>query len=469
VTPASSAVEEGLIEHPCGGEDHPLQVEIALPPLPSGRVEDFPSWLRLLWEYRLFLARIVASGLAASVLIAFLIPKRYDSTIRLMPPDSQSSSALAMLSAMGGKSGLGIGALPESLLGLHSSGALFVDLLGSRTVQDRIVDRFDLRKVYGERYRFDARERLQDYTDISEDRKSEVIAVRVRDRDPRRAALIAQAYVEELDHLVAQVSTSSARRERGFIEGRLGSVRQELDRSSREFSQFASQNATMDITSQSRAALEAAARLQGQLIAAQSELQGMEQVYTPNNVRVRTQRARVEEFQRQLDKLNGDHSAIAGSAPAAGGDQPVDAVGSAFPSIRQIPILGVRWEQLYRQAKMEETVYELLTQQYELAKIEEAKEIPTVKVLDAADVPEKKSFPPRAVIAVLGALLALSAGVFYRLSIAAWQRIDPQDSHKRLAEEAIRHGKIFVRRWIGQGRWLTGRAAELKGARDRAK
>jgi LPS O-antigen subunit length determinant protein (WzzB/FepE family) len=73
-----------LIEHPCGGEDHPLQVEIALPPLPSGRVEDFPSWLRLLWEYRLFLARIVASGLAASVLIAFLIPKRYDSTIRLI-------------------------------------------------------------------------------------------------------------------------------------------------------------------------------------------------------------------------------------------------------------------------------------------------------------------------------------------------------------------------------------------------
>jgi capsule polysaccharide export protein KpsE/RkpR len=405
--------------------------------------------------------RAVAFGLAASLLIAFLIPKRYDSTIRLMPPDSQSSSALTMLSAMAGKGGLGIGAVPEGLLGLHSSGALFVDILGSRTVQDRIVDRFDLRKVYGERYQLDARKRLQDYTDVSEDRKSEVIAIRVRDRNPRRAAQMAQAYVDELDHLVAQVSTSSARRERVFIEGRLSSVKQELDRASREFSQFASQNATMDITSQGRAALEAAARLQGELIAAQSELQGLEQIYAANNVRVRTQQARVDEFQRQLDKLDGDRSRIAaGSVAGVGGDQPEEVAGSAFPSIRQIPLLGVRWEELYRQARMEETLYELLNQQYELAKIEEAKEIPTVKVLDAADVPEKKSFPPRAVIALMGTLLGLSGGVFYLLSVAAWARVDPQDSRKQLAEDFTRHSRVFFSHWVWRARELIGKAAE---------
>lgn len=463
MTPASSpvAAEEALIEAPAD-EDRHLHVEIPLPAAShagSHQVDDFSSWSWLLWEGRRFLARVVAAGLATSLLIAFLIPKRYDSTIRLMPPDSQSSPALTMLSAMAGKSGVGVGALPEGLLGLHSSGALFVDILGGRTVEDRIIDRFDLQKVYGERYRFDARRRLQGYTDISEDRKSEVIAVRVRDRDPRRAALMAQAYVDELDRMVAQVSTSSARRERLFIEGRLSSVKQELDRAAREFSQFASQNATMDITSEARAALEAAARLQGELIAAQSELQGMEQIYTPSNVRVRTQQARVEEFQRQLDKLDGNHAATgASSGPAGGADRPVDA-GSAFPSIRQIPLLGVRWEELYRQAKLEETVYELLTQQYELAKIEEAKEIPTVKVLDAADIPEKKSSPPRALIAVMGTLLALSAGVFYVLIIAAWRRIDPQDSRKRLAEEFMRQSGVFSHGWARLGRRLMGKAA----------
>jgi len=119
--------------------------------------------LRLLWDRRRFLAKVVAAGLLASTLLAFLIPKQYESTAQLMPPDSQSSSSLAMLaglSAGSGGGGLGMGMLAGDLLGIKSNGALFVGVLRSRTVADRIVDRFDLRKVYGKSLQIKAREKL---------------------------------------------------------------------------------------------------------------------------------------------------------------------------------------------------------------------------------------------------------------------------------------------------------------------
>jgi uncharacterized protein involved in exopolysaccharide biosynthesis len=231
-----------------------------------------------------------------------------------------------------------------------------------------------------------------------------------------------------------------------FIEGRLSAVKQELDRASGEFSQFASKNATMDISSQGRATLEAAARLQGELIAAQSEMEGLEQIYTASNFRVRTQRARVEEYRRQLDKLDGDRPGTAGAAVPLGQEAET---GSAFPSIRQLPLLGVRWAELYRRTKMEETVYELLTQQYELAKIEEARQIPSVKVLDPADIPEKKSWPPRLPITMAGTFLAVSAAILWVLASAAWGEIDPEDERKRILAGLVESGRNLWRRTRG--------------------
>lgn len=416
---------------------------------------DAVAWLRLLWERRRFLVRVTVWGLVLSTVIAFLIPKRYESTTRLMPPDSQSGSGMAMIAALAGKGGLGLGSMAGDLLGMKSSGALFTDILGGRTVEDRIIDRFDLRKVYGDRYWEDARKELANYSAISEDRKSGVITITVTDRDPGRAALMAQAYVDELDRLVAEVSTSSARRERIFIEQRLQAVRQDLDKASRQFSEYASQNTTIDITAQAKATVEAAARLEGELIAAQSELEGLEQIYAKTNVRVRSLQARVDELRSQLHKMGGDTSDPPPDKNTAAGT----AGGQEFPSIRQLPLLGVKWADLYRETKIQEAVYELLTQQYELAKIEEAKEIPTVKVLDPANVPERKSSPPRALLVLLGALLAFSAGTVGILSRSVWQQMDPSDPRKQFGEE------LFATSMANWSKWrpLRGLREDLHG------
>jgi capsule polysaccharide export protein KpsE/RkpR len=390
------------------------------------------SRVRLLWNKRQFVFRWGLAGLLAATLVAFLIPRRYESTAQLMPPDSQSSSSLAMMSALAGSSsGGGLGMLAGDLLGVKSTGALFVGVLRSRTVQDRIVDRFDLRKVYGESLQMKAREELADRTGIAEDRKSGIITIAVTDHDPKRAAAIAGAYVEELNTLIAQVSTSSARRERIFLEDRLAAVKVELEGAEKDFSQFASNKGAIDIPAQGKAMLEAAAMLEGQLIAARSELEGLRQIYSDKNVRVRSTQARVSELQQQLRRLGGSPSSATENADQSASD-------ATYPSMRQLPILGVPFADKLRRTKVEEVVFETLTKQYELAKVQEAKEVPSVKILDAPQVPERKSFPPRLLITSLGTLVAVICATVWVFATVQWQETDNQHPAKVFAQEVYR-------------------------------
>jgi capsule polysaccharide export protein KpsE/RkpR len=379
--------------------------------------------LRLILSQRVFLCRFVALGLIASLLMAFSLSNRYTSTTRLMPPDNDSGAGLATVAAaLSGASG--IGAMATSLLGEKSNSDIFVGVLSSRTTHDELIQEFDLKKVYGVRRIEDARQELANRTSISIDRKSQIITIEVIDKDPHRAAAIAAAYVGELNRLVTSLSTSSARRERIFLEGRLRDVRADLETAEKNFSQFASKNTAIDITEQGKAMVGAAATLEGELIGSRSELEGLKQIYSDNNVRVRSLTARVAELQSQMEKLVGK-----GDVDAAPGQDYM------YPSIRRLPLLGVSYADLFRQTKVQEAVFETLTKEYELAKVQEAKEIPTVKVLDPADVPEKKSYPPRALIVFFGVLLSACAALAAIFVSANWKSIDPNDPGKILARE----------------------------------
>jgi uncharacterized protein involved in exopolysaccharide biosynthesis len=391
------------------------------------------SRVRLLWNQRKFLLRAMGAGLVLSTLIAFAIPKRFESTTRLMPPDDMNSG-MALLAAAGGRSGSGLGgnlgSVAGDLLGIKSSGALFVGILQSRTVQDDLINKFDLRKIYGDRLLEDAREDLGKNTDVFEDRKSGIISIRVTDKNPKQAAAIAQEYVEELKRVVTQVNTSSAHRERVFLEERLTQVKQDLESAEKGFSEFASKNTAIDVPAQGRAMIEAAATLEGQLIAAETELQSVKQIFSDGNVRVRATQARVAELQHQLEKLSGKFD------NATTSNQPDDQL--MYPSIRKLPLLGVNYADLYRNTKMQEAIFETLTQGYELAKVEEAKETPSVKVIDLPNVPEKKSYPPRLLIIFLGALFPCFLVAVWLLGNAQWIEIDQQDPGKVFALEIFK-------------------------------
>jgi capsule polysaccharide export protein KpsE/RkpR len=389
------------------------------------------AWLRLLWTQRRMLFRVTLYAFLASTGLVFLIPLRYESTARLMPPDNQSSTGLAIAAAtMSGSGGTsGLGGIASDLLGAKSTSDVFVGILGSRTVQDKLIQQFDLKKLYGAGNMEDARKALTANTSLSVDRKSQIISITVSDRNPRRAAAMGQAYVEELNRLVAELSTSSARRERIFLEGRLQDVSKDLEAAEKEFSQFASKNAAIDVKEQGKAMVEAAAMLQGQLIAAQAQYEGLRNIYTDDNSRVRSAKARIDELQRQLEKLGGKNESSVNAS-----SEPGD---SMYPSIRKLPLLGVTYADLYRRTKIQEAVLETLTKQYELAKVQEAKEIPTVKLLDSANTPDKKSYPPRTLFIFLGTTFAFMSAACWVFGKTTWDATDPSDERKAFAGEVF--------------------------------
>ena len=439
----------------------PVMGEVSLPAV---QLEDAREWqaelLRRLWGRRRLFFRAGAIGLLVSTSVAFMIPKSYMSTTQLMPPDPQSTSGIVMMAAMAAKAGGGLGTVAGDLPGLKSSGALFIGVLRSQTSQERLIDQFDLRKIYGKQLVIDARTKLDENTSISEDRKSGIITISVTDHSPQRAAAIANAYVDELNSLVSELSTSSAYRERVFLEERLQVAKQDLADASNQLAQFSSKNNTLDIQTEGKAMLDAAGTIAGQVIAAQSELEGLRQLYTDNNARVRTLNARVLELRKQLQKLGG----TAGDAAKAANSLPEVSNGMPYPTIRSLPLLGAKYADYYRRAKIQETVFGLLTEQYELAKVQEVKETPTVKVLDPAQVPEKKSFPPRMLIMFLGTFLFFSMSVVWVFASGHWHQADPDDPRKILAQEVVATLKARTRWFSRNG---TGASGEEQKDLDR--
>jgi uncharacterized protein involved in exopolysaccharide biosynthesis len=388
----------------------------------ASQAQSMPNWLRnanLLWDQRRTLARVAVIAFVLSAAFAFLIPKRYESVARLMPPEQPSSGA-AMLAALAGHSMGGLAGLGNlaGMLGGRTSSALFIDLLHSRTISDHIIDRFNLQHVYRKRYRIDTVKYLARHTTVVDDKKSGVITITFTDTDPSRAKAITQAYLDELNSIVTHANTSSARREREFIEKRLVSVQAELQTAEKALGQFSSTNATLDIKEQTHAMVDAAAKLQAEMIVGQSELDSLKQIYGEDNVRVRAARARIGVLKTEIGKMSGTGESS-----------------ELYPSLRQLPRLAVPWADLYRRVRIQETVYELLSQQYEMARIEEAKDTPVVAVIDPPLVPEKKSFPPRVIMILLLTMFAVGVTTFYIVLNSMWENLSPSDPRKMLARE----------------------------------
>jgi capsule polysaccharide export protein KpsE/RkpR len=398
--------------------------------------EQSPSWIvnvTLLWAMRRRLAWTVVIAFLLGLGIAFAIPKRYQASGSIMPPD-QGGGGAALLAALGGRGGAGLGGLSGlagSLLGSHNTSSLFVDLLHSGTVSSHLMDRFDLLHAYHKRYRVDVAKYLAHHTTIVDDKKSGVITITVEDTDPRRARDLVQAYLDELDQLVAKTNTSSARQERLFLERRLASVQLDLERAQLDLSDFSSTHATVDIKEQTRAMVDAAARLQGQLIAGQSELGSLEQIYGDSNVRVRAAQARVGLLHHELAKMSGTDAPLATDGDSAS-TKNAGSAGELYPPLRQLPRLAVPYADLFRRVRVQETVYELLTQEYEIARIQEAKDIPVISVIDAPGIPEKKSFPPRLIVALVLTLIAFVASAAWIVMSAGWDALSELDPRKIL-------------------------------------
>ncbi|MGH9589547.1 MAG: GumC family protein [Terracidiphilus sp.] len=408
-----------------------------------------PRWLynlHVLWLSRALLTRVAGLAFIVGAAVALLIPKMYTSQARIMPPEisGTNSTMLAALAQRTTNNDI-LGGLALSMLGGHNNGALFVDLLQSGSVSDRLIDRFQLLSVYHKRYHVDAAKMLARRTRISQDKKSGVLTISVEDTNPVRARDLTQAYLDELNVVVNRTSRSSAHQERVFIENRLVEVKQKLSQAQAALSEFSSSHTAIDLKEQARATVESQAKAQGELIAAQGELDSLEQFYGNDNVRVRAAQARIASLKHELEKMGGSPAPLTTVTAAD-----AEAAPSYLP-LRQVPRLAVPYANLYREVQVQETVYNLLTQQYEVARIQEAKDVPVVNVIDAPGIPEKKSFPPRTVLTVAFTFFALIFAFFALLGRHHWLLLDPGDPRRRFAREVA---VVFrpLRSWIRRRR-----------------
>ena len=369
------------------------------------------NFVAVVWRSRLMIAAVTLVTVFVVGIWAAVTPKTYESTATLVAPKESPGTGLL------GSLVVGSGMLQQmpgvmSIPSLTSNRDLLVSVLKSRTMAQLVLERFGLQARYRARYQEDGIKTLQRHTTVSVTREG-VIAVKVEDVDPQVAAAIANYYVERLDHLVGQFGLGEASRQRIFFTEQLARAKAQLDASEEALRGFQERNRAVVLQEQTRGAIEAAARLRGEIIASEVQMQVMRNFATEANPEVLALRRRIEEMNRQLAQLQY------GGSPALAANR--DRRDFTVPFAR-VPELGLELVRLTREVKIQETLVTLLTQQVEQARIAAAKDFPVAQILDRAVPAERHSRPRMGVGLGVAAISGFVAGILIAF-IAEYARI----------------------------------------------
>lgn len=364
----------------------------------------------------------------------FLLPDVYTATAKLMPPVQTSSSALSLLNQLGPIGNLGAGSL-----GLKNPSDLYVGMLKSRTVADALIQRFDLQKLYDEDNLVETRKALEEVTSITTGRDG-LISIAVDDRDPERAAAMANGYAEELDRLTGSLAVSEAAQRRAHFERQLAGVKADLAEAEAALRQSQETSGLIQLDEQAKAVIGAIAGLKAQVIAKEVEVGTMRSFATeqhPDYVRARRQLAGLRE---ELAALQRKHAAAAG--------------GEAIPPAGSLPASGLEYLRRLREVKYQEALFEFLARQVEMARIDESKEGLVVQFVDKALPPDRRSKPARALIALLAVAVAGVAAAAVTFALELLEAAAREPGERRLVAEIGRH--LGLRERDAQGRDALG-------------
>lgn len=365
--------------------------------------------LIVLAKHKKMIAGVTFGAAIVSVVISLLLPNIYTGTAKVLPPQQGQSTAAMLLGQLGGLAGL---AGPSQ--GIKNPNDLFVGMLKSRTVADSIIARFALQQLYDKGTMVETRAKLESHSSIAAG-KDGLITIEFDDHDPKRAANIANAYVEELDKLSQSLAVTEAAQRRLFFERQLKQAKVALSDAEVALKVTQEQTGLIKLDEQGRAIVEAVAALRGQISAKEVELRAMRTFTTESNphyVRIQQQLAGLR---AELTKL--ERNQIAGS-------------GDILLSTGNVPGAGLEYVRKYRDVKYQETIFELLAKQFEAAKIDESKEAAIIQVVDQAVAPDRKSKPRRALIVILATLVAGLVALLWAFAREASERAsrDPGQS-----------------------------------------
>lgn len=344
-----------------------------------------------LWDMLASRWRMIVGGTVAAGVIGFgiasLLPKWYTAATVILPPQQQQSSAAAAISQLGALAGLAGG-----FANVKSPADQYVALMQSATTSDRIIDQFDLQTLYKAEFRQDARRQLKDSVRIGVGKKDGLITIEVDDRDPARAAQMANAYVEQLRQMTTSLAVSEAQQRRVFFEQQLGQAKERLAKAQAALEESGIGQGALKV--EPKTAAESYARLRAQATAAEVRLQTLRRMLAENTPEVMQQQAALAALREQVARAEQQGG-------ARGDSDYVDR---------------------YREFKYQEALFEIFVKQYELARVDESREGALIQVVDVAKPPERKAGPKRIRYAAGAAMLVLLATTVYAIFLGLRRR-----------------------------------------------
>jgi capsule polysaccharide export protein KpsE/RkpR len=327
-------------------------------------------------------------GVMAATAYLLLAPQWYEATLTVIQSQRSHDSAAMTLAAK----------LPGAFDAMATDVERISAVLGSSSVSDEVIDKFRLDARYGKEYREQTRTELWTHCAVRGDRKSGVVALTCEDTDPKLAMDMATYFGEVGNRVFARVSGSSAREEEHFLESQVDKARHDVDEASKRLRDFQQQHRVIDLPEQSKAVISAMASIKGELVSKQLELQyvsGFSSSTEANVVQLRQQTEILERKLEQLEQLDG-----AGAGSSGGGS----GTARIFPNAMEVPELRLELERLMREQKVQETVFAMLTQRYELARVESARDTSTFQILDSPTLPTYRTRPKRSKTLILGSV-----------------------------------------------------------------
>lgn len=368
---------------------------------------------------------VTAACAVLSLVVALILPKSYTASVVLLPPQQNSSIGAALASQLGNLGSMA--ALAGSSLGIKNPDDMYVGMLKSRTVEDAMVRDFGLMQEYHERYLSVARKVFEHHATVDDSGKDGLIRISVEDHNPRRAAELANGYVSEFRHLSENLAITEASQRRLFFQQQLEQAKDNLANAEEALKQTEQTTGLIQLDSQARALIESAASLRAQVAAKEVQIQAMRTYATGEN-------SQLIEAQQELDSLRTQLAKLGGSE---------DSSSSLIVPKGKVPEAGLEYVRKLRDVKYYETIFDILARQFEIAKLDEAKEGALIQVVDAAIPPDRKSSPKRALIVLFSTAVGLFLGILIALLQAGWARLreDPESSAKLALLRRVLHSK----------------------------
>ena len=346
-------------------------------------------------ERKRFIAYVTAAFAIFATLLSLLLPVRYTATVTLLTPQQNTSISAALASPSGPMSG--ITALTSGGLGLRNPNDMFVGMLMSRTVEDAMIERYGLMAEYRKKRLSDARKKFEKYAIVEGGSKDGQIRISIEDGDPRRAAELANGYVDQFRALSRHLAITEASQRRLFFEQELAQAKENLANAEEAMKETEHNSGLIELSSQTRALIESAATLRAQITAREVQIQGMQTYATGEN-------AQLVQAQRELEGLRAQLARMGGSEESSGG-------GMIVPG-GKVPEASLDYIRKLRDVKYNETIFEILARQFEIAKLDEAKQGTLIQVVDPAIPPDKHSSPQRGLIIIGVTILGFFCAVF---------------------------------------------------------